>query len=242
MSQKTSHFYIWVSLVTVGVVACLLSLIKISDFKRLEDISLIESTLIKVKTIFESKSQTQGWQIYQNKDNTFIFQYPHKLALTEKSNQVELSHQIPFKNSGECDMMGEGKIYDNLTDFRMNFRIFNGTVKEAVQKNSPYMPVENYSGNALKISPGFIDEYKVGNLSGFSIYEGAEGCGHVIYYFPIKNNQTLVVEKAMIQALSPVIVREERDKALKVPGVTTPEESDQIFRQVLETFKFIYTS
>jgi hypothetical protein len=37
----------------------------------------------------------------------------------------------------------------------------------------------------------------------------------------------------MIQALSPVIVKEERDKVLKVPGVITPEESEQIFEKIL---------
>jgi hypothetical protein len=97
------------------------------------------------------------------------------------------------------------------------------------------MPKENFLGSELKISPGFIDEYSAGQLKGFAIYEGVEGCGHTIYYFPLSNNRVLVVENAMVQQLSGVVSSDLEKQILAVPGAISRQKNNQIFVKLLES-------
>lgn len=180
--------------------------------------------------------ETAGWQTYKNK--SFEFKYPSKIELTEDKDQVVLNHKIPYENHGSCDMKGDSNTYPMLDDFGMNVKVVNSPLVKTVQTISPYIPKENFLNGNLKISPGFIDEYKNGVLNGFSIYEGAEGCGATQYYFPITESQTLVITNQQIQILSGVIVSSARDEVLRVPGVISREENERIFEQILSTFKF----
>lgn len=205
-------------------------LAQIQVFHR-EQIYLATESALPKKQLAEKEFVSSGFE--------FSFRYPSKLVLNIASSTVSLFHQIPYKNTGDCDMKGGDEIFNYLTDFRVSFEMFNGTVKQAVLKNSPYMPSENYIGDTLKISPGFIDSYQAGNLSGFAILEGAEGCGRVIYYFPLGANRVLIVDRANIQALSSIIVKEKRDEILAVPGVIPPEENEKIFRQILGSIRIL---
>ena len=177
-------------------------------------------------------------RLYLNPVLGLSFKYPSTLELNDATTSVELSHKIPFKNTGECDMKGDGVVYDELTDFRLGFKMYDGTVSEVVKKVSPYMPKENFSGDTLKLSPGFIDEYSAGSLKGFAIYEGAEGCGHMIYYFPIAAKRVLVVENLMVQQLSGVVSSDLQKQILAVPGAISREKNYQILQQILESVKF----
>ncbi len=181
-------------------------------------------------------SATAGWKTFENAE--FTFQYPNKLNLSEKDQQVLLSHSVQYQNNGGCDMKGEGKIYPKLADFNVSFEVINKSLANTVRTISPYISKENFDGDNLKISPGYIDEYELGTKKGVSIYEGVEGCGHVVYYLPVSENKTFVVQKELVQILSQVATKEIRDGALKVPGVIRPEDSEKYFSQILSTFKF----
>ena len=87
------------------------------------------------------------------------------------------------------------------------------------------------------VSPGFIDPVSFGSLSGYAIFEGAEGCGHTVYYFPISANKTLVVKNDFITIFSGSIDIEQGKEALKVPGVIGPQEANQIFKDILLSLK-----
>src|SRR5574340_120646 len=168
MHPRTKHFFIWAAVGVTALAAAGLLLMKLDDFKRGEDILSLEGVLNKVK----HRNNSVSLKTYQGRE--FSFKYLEKLTLTEANGKVDLHHEIPYKNHGDCDMKGDDKIYNTLTDFGANFQVIDGTVRQAVKKLSPYMPAENFTGDTLKISPGFIDAYQTGNLTGFAIYEGAE--------------------------------------------------------------------
>ncbi len=163
------------------------------------------------------------------------FQYPVELSLTERAQTVTLHHEIPYKNTGGCDMMGDEKTYDMLTDFHVTIRIASTSLVQTVRHMSSYIPEENFAEDTLKVNPGFIDSFQAGILNGFAIYEGAEGCGFTTYYFPIPNNRTLVIQKESIQALSGVRGNAEIEKILAVPGAISREESDMMFMGILNS-------
>ena len=159
--------------------------------------------------------------------------HPNELTLSQQNDSVVLHHEIPFENTGACDMMGDEKTYDTLTDFHVTRRIASTSLVQTVRQMSSYIPEENFDGNVLKINPGFIDSFEAGLLKGFAIYEGAEGCGFTTYYFPISGNRTLIIQKESIQALSGVRGQEEVQRILKVPGSIAPSVSDKIFKDIL---------
>jgi len=160
-------------------------------------------------------SETANWKTY--KGETFEFKYPEKLQLVKDGNKVVLSHSIPYENSGDCDMLGGGQLYETLDDFNVSFEIVN-----------------------QKLTLNYIQgQYSAGTLKGSRAYEGAEGCGHSKYHFSIGENKTLVVQKAAVQALSGLTTTWDLVEILKVPGVISKQESVKLFNEILSTFKFI---
>ena len=161
--------------------------------------------------------------------------YPKELTTYQQDDIVVIHHEIPYQNTGACDMEGDSVVYPMLTDFHVTMRIVNSPLVQTVKSISPYIPEENFAHDALKVNPGFIDSFEVGAFKGFVIYEGAEGCGVITHYLPIPGNKTLVVQKASIQALSGVRGQEEIQNILRVPGAIAPSVSDRIFTEILQS-------
>jgi hypothetical protein len=174
---------------------------------------------------------------YQDPGIGISFAYPEKLAAGTADGVAILRHDIPYKNAGPCDMMGDEIKYDRLTDFEMKIRIVDKGLTETVKTLSPYIPQENFVDGKLVASPGFIDPCAIGAFSGFAIYEGAEGCGQTTYYFPIAGNRTLVITNASIQALSGAISPEKVAEVLAVPGVISREANQKIFESIVRSLK-----
>lgn len=175
---------------------------------------------------------------YRNANLGIYFSYPKILTASTTNSMVVLHHDIPFTNNGDCDMMGDEKTYERLTDFEVRMQTLNKNLVDTMKTLSPYIPEENFVNGEVVESPGFIDSYTAGNFSGFAIYEGAEGCGQVTYYFPVNNNETLVIQKASIQALNTSVRSESSINAvLAVPGVISNEKSEEIFAQILQTLE-----
>ncbi len=170
---------------------------------------------------------------YTHTSEEMTFTYPAFLYKETKEGVVSLHHDIPYKNTGACDMMGDEKTYDTLTDFHVTLRIASTSLVHTVRQMSSYIPEENFDGDILKANPGFIDTFEIGSFKGFAIYEGAEGCGFTTYYFPISGNRTLVIQKESIQALSGVRGQEEIQKILKIPGSIAPDASDILFKEII---------
>ena len=174
---------------------------------------------------------------YQNSQTGISFTYPENLTASTTDGIARLHHDIPYKNAGPCDMMGDEKIYDRLSDLEMKIQLMNKGLTETVKALSPYIPQENFVNGELVASPGFIDPCTIGNFSGFAIYEGAEGCGQTTYYFPIAGNRTLVIANASIQALSGAISQEKVNEVLAVPGVISRENNQEIFESIVRSLK-----
>lgn len=174
---------------------------------------------------------------YKNSNTGISFAYPKNLTASTTDGIAILHHDIPYKNAGACDMMGDEKTYDSLTDFEMKIQIINKNLTETVKNLSPYIPQENFVNDEFVASPGFIDPYTIGNFSGFAIYEGAEGCGKTTYYFPIASNKTLVIANASIQALSGAINQEKVNEVLAIPGVISREKNKEIFESIVQKIK-----
>ncbi|MEI6843552.1 MAG: hypothetical protein WCK48_03570 [bacterium] len=174
---------------------------------------------------------------YSNASVGVSFTFPKILSASTTGSTVAIHHEIPYPNNGKCDMMGDTKTYNNLTDFNVTIKVVEKGLVDTVKEISPYIPQENFVNGELVASPGFIDPVTIGKWNGYSIYEGAEGCGQTTYYFPVSKSQTLVVQKESIQILSGVILNEVRQKVLAVPGVISLEKSEEIFKNLLETLK-----
>jgi hypothetical protein len=175
---------------------------------------------------------------YNNPSIGISFTYPKILTASTTNGEIILHHDIPYKNTGACDMMGDEKTYEKLTDFEMTILKMNKNLTDTVKTLSPYIPQENFVNDEIIASPGFIDTYTIGNFSGFAIYEGAEGCGQTTYYFPIGSKETLIIRNASIQALSGAIIQEKVNEVLAVPGVIPREKNQQIFEEILKSLSY----
>ena len=145
----------------------------------------------------------------------FSFEYSNELVLNEEGGRVKLFHDIPFENQGACDMAPEPEIQDRLTDFEVVIYV-------------------SYNVDPLPYIDG---EVEYGKLDGKFAYMGAEGCGISIYHFPFGEEQTLVIERSSIQALSGVANKEIERQALEVPGAISLEKNETLFKQIVSSIR-----
>lgn len=164
-----------------------------------------------------SATSTSERKDFTNSLAGYSLQYPSKLELLQSGAKITFTHSIPYKNSGACDMMGGGKTYNSLEDFDLSLEVIN----------KPVQPVRTEGA------------FEAGRLKGIYVYEGAEACGHTVYYFRLSNNRTLVVTRVSIQALSSVVTDGVRNEVIKTPGVIVPEEANVIFKSILESFTLL---
>ena len=173
---------------------------------------------------------------YRNTNLGISFTYPKILTASTTEDSVTLHHEVPFIHHDYCDFKGEGDTTINtLTDFNVKFYTVDKSLVEAMKSESPYIPAENFVNGEVVPSPGFIDPYQSGNLKGYSIFEGAEGCGHTIYYLKVGSNKTLVVTSDLITVFTGAIDVENMNSALAVPGVLNKEKASVIFEAIMKT-------
>ena len=208
--------------------------------KKISLLLIIIILLIAIGWFFANKEKAvvdKTIGTYKNSSLGITFSYPKILTASTTDGVVTLHHDIAYENRGDCDMMGDEKIYPRLTDFRVTIQKMNKNVVDAMRTVSPYIPQENFVNNKVVVSPGFIDAFKTQGYEGYAIYEGAEGCGQTTYYFPIEEEKTLIIHKASIQILSGVIAEEKMNEVLAVPGVISREKSEEIFISILNSLK-----
>lgn len=170
----------------------------------------------KKEVVTTAQGYPRQWKVYRNEKAGFEISYPKNFLLVELSDRVILSHSVPYKNSGPCDLMGDSKSHTRLTDFSISIQLTTNKVKHE-----------------------FVDgQYKAGLLEGSWVYEGTEGCGYTSYHFPLRT-QTLVVKRDAVQALSGTSSLWNREEILKIPGVISSEEAEKIFHQILLSFRLI---
>ncbi len=178
-----------------------------------------------------------AWENYRSERFGLTFRFPSAFLVFEEGESLVVAHEVPFENNGACDMMGDEQVYPMRTDFRVRIRVMPYSIADAVRELSPYMPEENFAGSSLKPNPGFIDPATLSGWSGYKIFEGAEGCGHEIYYLTLSEDRTLVVSKDLVQEFSGAVSEERRQALLSVPGVITPKESNEIFEQIVASIR-----
>lgn len=175
---------------------------------------------------------------YENQNLGIAFAYPKILTASTTSVMATLHHDVPFVHHDYCDFKGEGDTtIDRLTDFHVTFQIINKGLVATMKQESPYIPEENFKNNTVVVSPGFIDSYNVENLKGYKIFEGAEGCGQITYYFVVSDKKTLLVREEFITVFSGAIDVENKSKAEAVPGVINKEKSVDIFESIMKTLE-----
>jgi hypothetical protein len=185
------------------------------------------------------KNETKDWKIYQYKKPGFEIRYPADvLKISKEGEKVILTHSIPFEHVNPCDFVGDAPLLKELTDFRVALETISKSFKETIRANESYSIILNYLINdTLRIEPGFIDKMSIGELNGYRIAEGVEDCGFFAYYFPLDQNNTLKVERSFITELQPII--RDYKEYLKLPGIIPPGEEEQLFSQILSSFKFL---
>jgi len=183
--------------------------------------------------------QDDNLTFYRNSNVGVSFSYPKILNLNATLEEIELHHDIPYENHGDCDMMGDENTYPRLTDFKVTIRKTGKGLVDTMKINSPYIPQENFINDTVVPSPGFIDPFKIGDHEGYAIYEGAEGCGQTTYYIPRGSNETLVINRASIQVLSGVVSKEKEEEVLVIPGVISREKYEEMFILILNSLKFL---
>lgn len=175
---------------------------------------------------------------YRNTNIGITFTYPKILTVTSSSDIITVHHEVPFTHHDYCDFKGEiDTTIPTLTDLDVKFHIVSKNVVDTMKAETPYIPSENFVNGTVVVSPGFIDSYSVGDLKGYKIFEGAEGCGQITYYFPITNTKTLVAKQELVTVFTGAIDVEDEAKAQAVPGVLNNEKATQIFESILKTLK-----
>lgn len=187
-------------------------------------------------------NKSEDWKTFRDKEQHFEIKYPAKLLHISKDNQrLKLLHSIPFEHPNPCDFDDNpDPPLAELADFNVGIEVVNKDLRGAVAlyegSAAEYFLTRFTSNSVLKIESGYIDSVRVGSLTGYRISSGVEGCGHFSYYFALDSVSSLVVTRAYITELDPIIINYKENR--KLPGVIVPEKEEELFNNILTTFKF----
>lgn len=152
------------------------------------------------------------------------------------ADSVAITHAVPYEHADVCDAVGTGATLAELTDFDVQVTAHEQDLAATVEALEPEGFVDDHmtaNGESLIAEEGFIDEVTYGDLSGWRITSGAEGCGEYRYYFPIEDELTVTVSRAFVPEYSGINAN--RDEALAVEGAILPEENDLVFEAIIES-------
>jgi hypothetical protein len=192
---------------------------------------------VAVFGIYKIFGQPEGFKKFSNKSFSFI--YPEIFSLSEEGGRVTVSHSIDYKHPDFCDFKGDSLGLDKFTDFGMVAEVESRNLKDLLQSdegedfwNTFFKDGEFVGNNSIS---DMITPFNAGELKGFEILHSVEGCGRLTYYFPISEEKTLVIHRTIISEYSSV--NSERGKYLSLLGIITPEKEEQIFTDILTSFK-----
>ena len=196
----------------------------------------IEKAQDQVTTTPVSENQTNnpGWKKYT--DNSLEFEYPNNIiSVVKNGDKVSLSHSLSYKHNDFCDMKGSGTVLNRFTDFNVSLRVVEKGMKGALEETQGWLAKDYFANGAFKLSPGFVDSFKVGPLKGYQITSGVEGCGNYTYYFPLSSIKTLVVVRALVPELNSI--NADNKTYLNLPGVIIPDQESELFTKILSSLK-----
>ena len=164
---------------------------------------------------------------------TLEFSYPNNLSFNQKGDIISLSHSIPTgKYVNSCDLE-DGSTIEGVNDFNVSFRLFNKNLRDSVLSNESDYFSKNYIKNdTFVLSDGFVEKFSLGNLNGFKISMGLEGCGVDNYYFPISSTKTLFISKSWHAQTYPGT---DLPKLNNIPGFINKAREEQIFKDILSS-------
>jgi hypothetical protein len=168
--------------------------------------------------------------------SSFGFEYPKIISLSQQGEKILLNHSINYQHPNPCDFKGDAPQLDKLTDFNVSLMVSNKNLKDTVDANESSDMIKNsFKGATVELSPGFIDSFNTGSLTGYRITAGIEGCGMYTYYFSIAQDKTLVVTRSFISEFLPI--NADSQKYLSLPGIITPTQEEEFFNKILASFK-----
>ena len=167
----------------------------------------------------EIVSEINGIKKYD--DDSLYFEYPESLALNVADKEIKLSHSIPYVHRSHCDFKGDAAPLDKLTDFSISIQLRDMSIRE-IADSSEYPSWSYMSENP----------FKIGNLKGYKIMSGVEGCGQYIYYLDMGDGKTVEVKRWIITEFN-----ESPEEYLKLDGIVNPSEGERIFGDILLSLK-----
>lgn len=199
-----------------------------------ETISETTETTPNTTTSQSSSSETGDPKVYNG--SSFVFEYPKIISLSQQGEKILLTHSINYQHPNPCDFKGDAPQLDKLTDFNVSLMVSNKNLKDTVDANENSDMIKNsFNGTTVELSPGVIDSFNAGSLTGYRITVGVEGCGMYTYYFSLTQDKTLVVTRSFISEFLPINV--DSKKYLSLPGIITPIQEEDFFNKILSSFK-----
>lgn len=186
-----------------------------------------------------SGATLNGWQTYEDLVAGFSFSYPMQLKLSSEGQAAVLHHEVPHDHADPCDFSGGGERLKAITDAHISFEMLEKTLRDAViqEEGSDYVATQYMRGDEFILdgdSP--VERVSFGDLDGYRITSGVEGCGRYTYYFLSPSGRTLVVQRRFVPEFSSV--NPDADTLQELPGILHPEQEEMLFTRMMSTVAF----
>lgn len=184
---------------------------------------------------------TSGWKTYR--DTRFSLKYPKEFSIEGAAGRITLAHVMKLADplsSHPCDERGGGPPISDYEDAKINVRVIDRPLPEAVEiseYDGPRFVQENMESGTFKLTREYIKKYQAGELDGFRLQFSVEGCGQIVYYFPLATNQTLRMERSYTTSFAYSLEEEFMTKVASRPDFINEDELESIVYTIVWTLK-----
>lgn len=198
--------------------------------------ALIASVLANAFLVL-SVDADQQFALLKSDNLTMELRIPESIEVTQDGEVARLTHKVGYRHIDPCRMDGEVWV-NEMKDFDVSLHVHSGDLVSVVETYATrfYMArPEDASLTSIERIP-WSDTAQFGAFNGHMFEASSHGCGARHYYLSDGNARSLYIVRQLVGEFSHATLS--RGEALAIPGIMSPELSDQLFRKIIESARF----
>lgn len=182
---------------------------------------------------------TRLWSVATSDAMHLQFKVPSFVTVSNNQAGIGISHTMPFVHNDYCDFVGNKPKLETLDDVAITLSVSDDelrtTLKKVLGGNEEINAVLD-DANHFILQSNFVEEFKIGVLTGHHVRFSVEWCGMNYYFIPM-GNRTLIATIPEHGDLYDTSSQYNDYRKLLEPDPYSSEQQEQLLKDIVSTMR-----